>query len=271
MMYWDSLTNPCQLRHFSLKPSMKTGYMCLIAVLACMLVWVPAHGQVGNAECLEQVRTLYRKLNEPPAEGKIYSVSYSIEGRGRRSGKVMNTLSKVHLLMSRDRIHMITDEMEVYQDSRQVITVLPTSKALYVHDGDVEGSRELRTKMLGTFQDSLFTSCTVTGCSIRKGDDGREKRRVVLKMGEKVKKIYSISIVTIDIDTRDQAIDQVEYVFVPGSEQEWMKVSVDNLDRDYKKDAFKEPLHSMFFDGRGAVLPKYRSYAFTDNRGKKNR
>lgn len=254
-----------------MKPGLKIGYRYLLTVLACALVWMPAHGQTGNAECLEQVRTLYRRLNEPPAEGKIYSVSYSIEGRVRRSGKTINTSSRVHLLMSRDRVHMITDEMEVYQDSRQVITVLPTSKVLYVHDGDVEGSRELRSKMLGAFQDSLFTSCTVMGCSIRKGDDGRETRRVVLKMGEKVKKVYSISTVTIDIDTRDQAIDQVEYVFVPGGEQEWMKVNVDNINRDYKADTFKEPLHSMFFDSKGSVLPKYRSYAFTDNRGKKNK
>lgn len=254
-----------------MKSGTRVDLMWLITALACALVWVPAHGQSGNAECLEQVRKLYRRLGEPPAEGKIYSVSYTVESRTRRSGKVMNTSSKVRLLMSRDRIHMITDEMEVYQDNRQVITVLPTSKALYIHDGDVEGNRELRTKMLGAFQDSLFTSCTVTGCSIRKGDDGREKRRVVLKMGEKVKKHYSISTLTIDIDTKEQSIDQVEYAFVPGSEQEWMKVSVDNFDRDYRTDAFKESLHSMFFDSRGSVLPRYRSYAFIDNRGKKNR
>jgi|GEM_PF-3037867 len=242
--------------------------LSLVLLTALSLQLYP---QTNAGECLNHVRSLYRKLGDPPPEGKVYAMSYTIQARVRRAGDVKNISSNVRLLMSRHRMHLLTDEMEVYQDERAVFTVLPRSRMLYVHDSNADSGQDLRKKIIGAFQDSLFSACTVLKCAGTKGDDGREKRRVVLQIHEKMKKLYGIATVAIDVDAGRQSIDQVEYTFVPGSPQEWMKVTVDDLDYDSRTSAFNTPLTSMFFDGRGAVVSKYRGYTLTDDRARKKR
>ena len=225
----------------------------------------------SNQECLAEVRRFYKKMGDPPPQGKVYSMSYTVDVRAKRAGKSRNISSKVRLLLSRDRMHMMTDEMEVYQDARQVFTIIPASRALYIHEGAADSGRDMRKKMVGALQDSLFAGCTVTKCTNMKGSDGREKRRFVLQMHEKVRKVHAVSAVTIVADVKRESIDMVEYNFVPGMEQEWMKVEVSDVDYDYRADAFGMPLYSMFFDARGSLTPKYRAYTVMDNRRKGTR
>ncbi len=244
----------------------------LLIMLGAMVVVAGEQANAqSNQECLAEVRRFYKKMAEPPPQGKVYSMSYTIDVRARRAGKTRNISSKVRLLMSRDRMHMTTDEMEVYQDAQQVFTIVPASKALYIHDGSADSGRDMRKKMIGALQDSLFTGCTVTKCTNMKGSDGREKQRFVLQMHEKVKKVYAVSAVTIVADVKRESIDMVEYNFIPGMEQEWMKVEVNDVDYDYRADAFVTPLYSMFFDARGSLAPRYRDYTVLDNRRKGTR
>lgn len=241
----------------------------LFLLLGAMLVVVGESAiSQSSQDCLAEVRRFYKKMGEPPPQGKIYSMSYTVNVRAKRSGKVRDISSKIRLLMSRDRMHMTTDEMEVYQDTKQVFTIIPASKALYIHDGSADSGRDLRKKMIGALQDSLFAGCTVTKCTNMKGTDGREKRRFMLQMHDKIKRAHGVSAVTIVADVKRESIDMVEYSFVPGMEQEWMKVEVNDVDYDYRADAFAIPLYSMFFDARGSLAPKYRAYTVMDNRRK---
>jgi hypothetical protein len=246
----------------------KLACIATLWYLLAMLSWQPVAAQNANDECLQMVRRLYSKLNTSPEPGKIYQIRYTTHARARRNGKPVDYTQSVRIVMSVRRMHMQSKDMEVYHDGNYAYTVIPANKRIYLTDSDLEGARESRMNMLATFQDSLFSMCSVVRCSdTHEGGDGGKS--VLLQLDARGRARYGINTLTVFIDPKQQTIRKLSVAYVAGRQLESVEITVDGVDRDYKTNEFNAPVHSMFLDAQQQLLPKYRGYTLVDNR--KNR
>lgn len=240
-------------------------------VLACTMLLPlvsisPLVAQNRDTECRGVVRAIYGKMSGAADASKICRITYKVRTVTRLKGKSIETVADVELVANRNRMWMVTEEMEVHQDASTAVMIMPGKKTIYIKRSNLAQFRESRGKMLSMMQDSLLALSDVSECTDVADRSLGSDRRITFQLRSRAQRSLRIRSFTLFLDTKAQAIRKI--VVVPDGTNgiTALDVTLGDIDYDYRPQAFNAPLLSNVLDPQGNLLAKYRGYELVDLR-----
>lgn len=238
----------------------------LMAIACCGVLSVMSlHAQ--NAQCLEMVRDVYRRMSgATSAPGKAARFRYVVRTTANWRGKSRVTVSNVELIATNSRLYMTSDQAEVAQDERTVVTVLPERRLIYIAGSNLEAFRKMRGNTMTAMRDSVLAASEVSECVALADGKGGADRRVTLQIRPSARRQLQLQSVTMYLNSTRRTIQRM--VCVPTSDNAMTSVDVEfqTVEYDYPADRFLRPILEQFVDSSGRPLAKYKGYTVTDAR-----
>jgi len=210
----------------------------------------------------------------PATDGKqVYYVNYTVRTVSRDSLNDGIGESTIEMWMAGKRMHLKSAEMEIYQDEKEVFTVLPHNKML-VRSDRLAHADNTRGEQVALFQDTLFALSTVSQCQTI----GRHKR-IVLDVDAAGQQLYQIKQMRFDIDIEREMIRKVRVCYtnsyrssIPSmNNTAYVEYIVHDLSYDYKGRIKLRAVAGMFLDGNGRPKTAYADYELVDSRFEANK
>ncbi|MBL4898911.1 MAG: hypothetical protein JKX76_04575 [Colwellia sp.] len=249
--------------------------------LALALFSAEATAFSDNNDCLKQVKTIYDQLRNAPIDlnGKhTYYVDYSVRTVTRDSMESGPLDSRIQMWMQGESMRILSKEVEVYQDRKEVFTVMPLQKALVRTDKMLTSQNDHKKQNMALFQDTLFALSKVSYCESLKLNTGVGKR-VVLQLSGEGRELLHIKSIVFDIDEAKRQIVKVRVNYAddyksprsPLSQIVYVEYIINHLDFQNNKKIDGPRVVSLFLESNGDLNERYRDYAYMDARYKSNK
>jgi len=223
-------------------------------------------------KCKEDLRKLYAKQNnmQAPVEGKVYYLNYSVKSTPNKE-KAVEQKTDVKIYSNVEKTYFESNTMEIYQDKKVSVSVIPSSKTIIVNNiyKETEKTKENKLKYLTVLQDTLFDLSEVEQCDLEKTTTGETIKKVKVKLTDKGVKLFKMT--SVDFFLKKDADFINSYTINYSEKQRFKKVQIsfNEFDYDYKTDKLNKPILSLVFDANNKLLNQYKDYKLIDNRNKK--
>jgi hypothetical protein len=250
--------------------------IALLCVVACTAILGWAFCVPGPEPCLDEVRSLYRKLNSLDAlknpENKMYYLHYSVKAVAHDSMKNKIPDTEIRMWMNRERMEVQSKEMEVYQDEKNAFVVLPTRKMILRNDPDRRANLVKRRK-LNLLQDTLFALSRIVSCEKL---PGTALKRLILEVNEEGQRLLKIKRLTFLVDLPAQQIKNIRLDYThadSGGVTELASVNykIEEMSMDYKNKNLDGNIASHFVGWNDKLLSRYDGFKLVDNRVSANK
>ena len=239
---------------------------CVLLVLC--LVPRAIVGQDGD-DCLTRLRAIYRKQMASGDPENISHMIYSTTTTSMMGGKPVTSDSEVDLLISERRMRMKTPVMEVYQDDRIAVTLLPGRRLIYIADSDPKKLAEQRARIQEGLQDTILSHCRVESCTEAKGDEGAVLTRVVLRPPEQMVGLFGLGTVTVTLNEREERVTRVEADYGPDRPLLRVDMTFRTVEHAYATSEFDGEILERFLDDSGKPRGAYAGFGVQDVRVRK--
>lgn len=216
----------------------------------------------AQKECLDEAIAAFKKMDtktDSGLVGKNIFFSYTV--------KVANwddeiTTSHVKLYRKDGLLNMQSEQAQIHQDNKEVLIILPAQQLVILNETN---TRLNNLKMTSQFYEARYdflSSCVVERCEVN-GDTKTFHAKVNPSGTDETLKITHVSCT---YNPKSQSILSVTIDYKP----EYKIKQLTTTYTDFKVvDSYEFlPARSFYFNSKGKVLDKYKSYTFQDNRKK---
>lgn len=239
-----------------------------LLVIACMVLASRSAVQAGDEECAQLLRTFYHsfpELSNKYAWVMKYTVS-TADWEGNEPQRVTTELA-----MSGKKMKMVSSEMEVYQDEKSAVTVVPDEKKIYVADRQDNGKTEAMLKTFAMFRDTvLFARCDIRECRDIRGSDGAPLKKFMLVFKSDVKaslqKRYPIASIELVVNTKTNKPYQYTTHFTKDYRLKSLSVTFHDVNFYATMDNVAFRAGEKYLTEQQKLRPAYNSYTVIDVR-----
>lgn len=240
----------------------------LLLVLSVGLYSTTASGADKNAVCEEVLHTFYRGM-PVLSEHSGWLLRYTVTMVQRDNNETKNV--ETELLMSANKMAMQSSEMEVYQDEKHLVTVVPGEKTIYLADRPSDQESKNTVQTLAMFRDTLlFSRCAIRECSDVRQSNGTTLKRIVLVLKPEAKatmqKRYPVESIELLIDTRTNTPYRYTTYFTDKYTLKSLAVTFHKVDFHTTLDKLSFRAGEKYLTTNQKLRPAYNSYTVIDVR-----
>jgi hypothetical protein len=251
----------------------------VLLLLACLLYSIAGQLKAavptpsGNGDCTKQLRSLFARqanLHKLP-EKKVYYLKYSVAVTLNDAKQSQMQQADIEVYANKHQSYFKSKEMEVYQDAKVAVSVLPSRKIFFVNNRPegMEKYNEQRLSQAAFLQDSIFHLSEVEHCGIQTLTDGSQVHKVTLKLTEKGVSRFHIRSVEFILDKEQQMIKSFTVSYDQTHRLRTLQCVFHALNYDYKTDKLAKPALATVWKDKKAWQASYQNYKLIDNRKKK--
>lgn len=223
----------------------------------------------SKSECLQMVRAAYHNVAEVGKNGRITRVRYSVSSTATVMGKITTTKANIELLVAENRVQMTGGPMEIWQDEKVKITLIPNRRLLYIGDTDPRRFKQAQSPLALAFQDSLIALSQIESCIEKKETNGEVVKQVKLRLPEPLQTQAQLSDINITINPSEEMVQHVQLQYLPSSQIKEMEMTIDSIETNYQTNLFDQTILQKFFDEQGKIRSLYSEYKIIDVRVRK--
>jgi len=203
---------------------------------------------------------------EPPTGNERIEQNQRIMVRYWDEYKVPDEIFTTGTIATKDRIIMISDDLEYYQDEKDVIminkktqSIVHTQSSLFYMDSQHE-----RRRLIEELQDTVMAY--VSGKTMTEyKSNGKSIQKLELDIEEKMQKTFKVKKLVYHYDPGKKEVIKTELYF---DESYKIKAKITwFLDDEisFDKDILKKPVKKQVFTSDGKLKEKYNNYTYIDN------
>ena len=239
------------------------GVVVLVLSAGVMFAWFPDSPEDGRSIA----RTIYAKMTNPNQQGAC-RLSYTVTTNTVVEDDINTTVAEIEYLASTSRMHLISDQVQVYQDTTYVITIAPSRKQIFLAPSNRKSLSERRQSMTTSVRDSLFDSGYVVEYS-SVDDVPNSEKKLVMQTAESLQCLTMIDTVSIWMNPKDQSLQKISLQYIENSAVHSVDVEYHEVDFVDSLDEFSQPLLSIIFQADGSLRPELKDYRINDMRSSK--
>lgn len=240
-----------------------------VLMVPVLMVAISSFTAPVQDDCYLQLKAIYKKVNasQAPPEGKIYHFDYTVHTIVRDSSRGKNTSLRSEIYMSNTQVHLVSKEVEIYQDKKNAFSIFPSRKTIYWSNSQLGYDKANHEKRVTMFQDTLFDMSKLVEC---RTTEKKGMRRAVLEPNAKAQQLYKLQKIVFDFSLADETISRITLYFTATSKIKVQEIVYNKLTYNYKgKNKLSSPVYSLVFDRSKKLLPGYTGYKVIDSRIKK--
>lgn len=217
--------------------------------------------------CEKALHSFYRGM-PPLSEQSGWLMRYTITMVQRENNETKNV--ETELLMNANKMAMQSSEMEVYQDEKHLVTVIPSEKKIYLADRPSDKESKNTAQTLSMFRDTLlFSRCAIRECQdIRENNKSLKRIVLVLKPEFKVtmQKRYPVESIELLIDTRTNTPYRYTTYFTDKYTLTSLTLAFHKVDFQTTTDKLSFRAGEKYLTSNQKLRPAYNSYTVIDVR-----
>jgi len=219
-----------------------------------------------DKECINEVIELIKLndyKNDTSLKGKNVFLNYSVKVTDWEDEVVT---SSVKIYKKDGQLQMFSEQVNIYQDDREVLFIFPTQKLVVLNSTDKSLNNLKMTNYFYENRNDFLSNCEVIKCSILQGDI----KQLVIKVNPiKVNEDVKIVQVTYNYNLVSKKIisTKVDY----NSDYKLKQMFTTYIDFKVINDYKFYPAKSYYISKKGTTNPKYLGYQFMDNRDEKRK
>lgn len=223
--------------------------------------------QKNESDCMVWLRKVYSSMeqNYRPSGSSAFYLSYLVNTQMKESSYEMSA----ELYSNNAKSWFISKEAEIYQDHSATVSILPAKKMIYISDFTGKEEKKARLKQLSFIQDTLFYLSKVTFCNRMVMDDGKEYKKITLKLSGAGEKLFKVEMMDFYVDEKKEQFKEVHVKYSPGNAMREMTVKFNKMEISAHSEKLDGALLSQVMDSNGNPKAGYKDYKITDNRSKK--
>jgi len=246
-----------------------TSFLSRLAVLLLAIgATTTVRGQSRDADCMSMVREAYGALRGFSTSTKTCRAQYTVRTVANAGGKSRASVSKISLTANRDRVHVVSETMEIYRDRASAFVVVPATRTIYISDPASDAAQDRRALDVAMFQDSILDYAHVVECSAVADPSLGADRRVVLGLPPGMMRSLGLSRIVLLMNSAGKSIRRITIDY-SGRSVSSVEVTVDSFDYSDGGSDFARPVSSLIYAKPGTLLPRYNGYTVIDVRNRK--
>jgi len=171
----------------------------------------------------------------------------------------------VKILLSKDQMHTLTNDIEIYQDNRDAFMVIHSKKMVMWATSTIRTDKKQKLKELSALRDTLFDLCDATACIGVKNRKGEGRNKLTLRARELARKAFHVSTLQYLYEPQSGKIEQVVISYLPSYEVKRMTTTYKEINFNFKAKINKSVI-SKILNKNNQLLLKYNGYQLVDNR-----
>ncbi|MEO6302811.1 MAG: hypothetical protein ABIP51_06540 [Bacteroidia bacterium] len=235
-----------------------------IVILTILLLGNNVFAQNGK-DCVNEVvllNELNDHKNDTALKDKSVRLSYSVRVTDWEDE---TTISNVKVYKKNYLMHFFSEQVNVYQDDREVLLILPLQKVALLNNNDKRLTNVKMTDAFFEMRNSFLDSCEVISCSTT---DKNNKVLILKVIAKKVRDDIKITKITYEYNMEQKKIISVKLDYQNDYKLKQMLIVYKEFMVGAEYSFY--PAKSYILDKKGNLLPKYKTYEFVDNRDKKS-
>jgi hypothetical protein len=158
--------------------------------------------------------------------------------------------------------------MEIYQDEKTAVTVVPAKKVIFLHrqPEDAAKFQVQRLAQMGMLQDTILRYAQVNFCGEKKGANGAVVRQIGLKMNPEGVKRYQIVAIDFEMDDHSDMISRFTIRYDKPHRLRQIHYEFKALDYNYPADKLSKPALAAVMKGEKTLQDRYAGFRLIDNR-----
>jgi len=219
--------------------------------------------------CLKEVRAVFDRMNETTASGKVFHLNYGIKAvlnEKDKQEKNIISASSIEMLTSNKYSWILSEQMKVYKDNINTITVLPQRKLIYLSDAVMGAKDENMYTKLKQLQDTIFKNSEKVECVNVTGQ--LYNKTVTLFLNSKISQALEMKKVTYYINSTENTLQRVFVEYIPNKQYKTLDYVFTDADFDYTKVNIAVPVEQLLYSGKGLLKQEYKGYEVIENRKK---
>ena len=228
----------------------------------------------GEEHCITLLRSIYSKMNGSHLNDEVLYLNYTVIAVPYDTVNNETTTNTIEVWMNKQQMHLKSDHMQVYQDNKDIFTILPNKKLVYRSDAFPGPEKAKKAGKLGLLQDTLFTLCHVVQCE---SNPASPYQKIVLRTNERGKKLFNIRELVFHIDTRKQVLKRIRINYnkkwmLPGLNEglSYMEYTFNTNVHDAGKKKLDKPVERLVMQPGKKLAAPYTGFQLVDNRYKTN-
>lgn len=159
----------------------------------------------------------------------------------------------------------ISEEMEIYQDKKHSVTIIPQDKLIYVRDYTADPRMGTAVGQFAQLNEKLLSLSTVTACEDFLADANIFKR-IRLEQHQEGREAFKTLYVDFEVDPRQKTLRKTVTRYVEGQPLVTMSVHLNELDENFPLDELSQPVIQKVIGSDERILPSYTGYRVLDSR-----
>lgn len=243
----------------------------------CLCILLPVHVtplRAQNNACLDDIRMKYNQMlgagNLSSKTGSAFSMNYKVRTATVDSARDGISETQIQVWAEGGNLEIRSEQMEVYQDARDVFIVLPQKKLVLRNDRtayEKAGKRNL--DKMRFIQDTVFTLGRVTECR-----QVGEEQVTVLELRPEGRQYTGLRRIVFTTAKADNNFRTIRLEYEPGGENRglvWIEYRIIEVSRGSSGRRPASDASTLIFEKGSILKKKYSGYELVDNRYKKNK
>jgi len=195
-------------------------------------------------------------------------VNYTVHTIMRDRVRYPDSLLPIEVFMNREQVRLLSQEISVYQDETDNLTVLPGCQVIFWDDSTLKWERGTRLKTLLMLPEAFFELARVRACREIQFKVGKAGKQVVLALPSEMRKPFPMQTLTFQINPAEQSLHQVLIEYLESHPTERIEISFHEINFDSQTDVLNEPVREAFFNEKQKLLPKYSGFRLIARRSR---
>ena len=227
----------------------------------------PALGQTKQ-ECKKWLQESFHSLQSYTLpQGKNVSLfEYEVKTVFRNQPVASSTI-KVKMIIGENYREVISPQMEMYQDSISLFTVIPLRKMIVWTDSDLKQKKAGKNDFIQA-QESILKQSTLASC-LRDPQGEAHQFVLIVEVNPEKHQALPIQKVTYQVDTLHKTIKKAILAYPLSSRIHYMEFKPLRMERQAKNRKVPTQLEHSFFTSDKKKVARYQQYQLVDNRTKK--
>src|ERR1051325_602329 len=189
-----------------------------IFLLPVLLAGMAGFTPPANDPCIEQVKNVYKKVQEVSFSymnsEKVYYMDYTVRTATADSAQDGINESEIQMLACKKCLFVKSSQMEVYEDGDDAFVVLPDKKMVLRADADMLNDKRMKNSSMkvNMIQDTLFKFSSVSAC----GNTLQGGKRILLNVNEKGQELLGIQSVLFVTNNSGEYFDKIRINYTAG-------------------------------------------------------
>ncbi len=246
-----------------------SGVLCIIlSVIVSTMAAQSTEATRDESSCVDLIRELYSTTDRMDPE-RGYSMRYAAVVRRRsRQGLRSDTLNAA-ISMFRDRMSMITDEIEIYHDARVSISIARKQRQIMITDALAQRDGAAAQMPQPMHPDTLLRYFQVLDCQpVSSGE--AELRSVTMALHDKFREKYQqlLPIDSLVLVFNPVAMELRSYTtyYAAAHRFESVRYIIHAINADDREARNQPSARSRVFGADGAVRASYKNFKIADVR-----